>query len=79
MSASDLPCSFPSSGDGGYPSRRSLSDEAIYEIAAEIRAAVRRPGMGDILGDDHELPWPDEQRVIAAAAVLDLLEHLPGP
>jgi hypothetical protein len=55
-----------------------MSDEAIYEIAAEIRAAVRRPGTSDILRDDRELSWADEERVIAAAAVLDLLDRLPG-
>ena len=69
---------LPTSGDGAYPPGPAVSDEAIYEIAAQIRAAVRRPGMSDILRDDRELRWADEERVIAAAAVLDLLEHLPG-
>jgi hypothetical protein len=75
MHNSEFPPSSASSGDGADP---PVSDEAIYEIAAQIRAAVRRPGTGDILRDDRELPWADEERVIAAAAVLDLLERVPG-
>ena len=78
MHHSNHPPSFPSSGDGADPPGPPMSDEAIYGIAAEIRAAVRRPGISDVLRDDRQLPWADEERVIAAAAVLDLLEQLPG-
>lgn len=78
MRHSELPPSFPSPGDGAGPPGPPVSDEAIYEIAAQIRAAVRRPGTSDILRDDRELSWVDEERVIAAAAVLDLLDRLPG-
>lgn len=66
---------FPS--DGADPPRAPLSDEAIYDIAAEIRAAVRRRPPSDILASQRELPRADEERVIAAAAVLALLESLP--
>ncbi len=79
MHHSEFPPSFRSSGGEGDPPGRPVSDEVIYEIAAQIRVAVRRPGTSDILRDDRELPWADEERVIAAAAVLDLLAQLPGP
>jgi hypothetical protein len=78
MHHSNHPPSFPSSGDGADPSGPLVSDEAIYGIAEQIRAAVRRPGTSDIVRDDRQLPSADEERVIAAAAVLDLLEQLPG-
>ena len=68
---------YPSSSDGADPSGTPPSDEVIYAIAAQIRAAARRRGLSDILREECELPWADEERVIAAAAVLDLLERLP--
>ena len=72
---------FPPSGDGAAPPAAPLSDEAIYDIAAEIRAAFRRRGpitsADHILAAGRELPGGDEERVITALAVLELLEGLP--
>ena len=72
---------LPSSTGGAEPSGTPLSDEAIYEIAAQIRTAVRRRGLlssaEDMLASRRELPSGDVDRVIAAAAILDLLDTLP--
>ena len=56
------------------------TDEEIREIAAEIRRAMRHPrddARGDICSPARELPPADEDRVITALAVLELLDSLP--
>jgi hypothetical protein len=56
------------------------TDEEIREIAAEIRRAMRHPrddARDDICSPARELPPADEDRVITALAVLELLDSLP--
>jgi hypothetical protein len=56
------------------------TDEEIREIAAEIRRAMRHPredSRDGICSSARELPPADEDRVIIAIAVLELLESLP--
>jgi hypothetical protein len=59
-----------------------LSDDEIYKIAEQIREAVRGNlcfTLGpDILSAKHELPTADEDRVITALEVLQLLAEV-GP
>jgi hypothetical protein len=56
---------------------RRFSDAQIYGIAERIREAVRDPMRGSrcpaILSPRSELPPADEDRVIVALQVLDLL------
>jgi hypothetical protein len=73
---------LPSASDAAKPSYTPLSDEAIYDLAARVRAAMRRPtaslSADDILSRQSELPTEDEDRLIVALAVLHLLETPPG-
>ena len=64
--------------DGAPPAPRS--DAEIYAIAGEIRRAVRVPLAErwpyDILAARNELPRDEEDRVIAAVSVLQLLDEV---
>ena len=71
----------PSPGGNDGDAVPHLSDEAIYEIAQQIRREIRQSPLGDaadsILSRANELPPQDEARVEAALETLALLDSIP--